>query len=186
MLLGSSKRQNPEHCSHGRCLTPRSSRPATAGSVSLVRGTWCIIAYQAYAACLRGRLNSNVRRRLSGHPSVELGFGHNTGSRSSASAPRLPAGRSCDARCGPPDRGHRKLFPTVATAALHRLAAAFSVLAAGSRSIRAAVPERGANLRATPNPLLKLTRYGTQRKPGPRPLRHHRVPGLRCVPPRAA
>jgi hypothetical protein len=36
-------------------------RPATAGSVSLVRGTWCIIAYQAYAACLRGRLNSNVR-----------------------------------------------------------------------------------------------------------------------------
>jgi hypothetical protein len=42
-------------------LTPRSSRPATAGSVSLVRGTWCIIAYQAYAACLRGRLNSNVR-----------------------------------------------------------------------------------------------------------------------------
>ena len=40
--------------------------------------------------------------------------------------------------------------------------------------------------RVQPNPLLKLTRYGTQRKPGPRPLRHHRVPGLRCVPPRAA
>jgi hypothetical protein len=30
-------------------------RPATAGSVSLVRGTRCIIANQAYAACLRGR-----------------------------------------------------------------------------------------------------------------------------------
>jgi hypothetical protein len=44
-----------------RRLTPRSSRPATAGSVSLVRGTWCIIAYQAYAARLRGRLSSNVR-----------------------------------------------------------------------------------------------------------------------------
>jgi hypothetical protein len=39
---------------------------------------------------------------------------------------------------------------------------------------------------ARPNPSLKLTRYGTQRKPGPRPLRHHRVPGLRCAPPRAA
>ena len=44
-------------------LTPRSSRPASAGNVSLVRGTWCIIAYQAYAACLRGRLTSNVRQR---------------------------------------------------------------------------------------------------------------------------
>lgn len=36
-----------------------------------------------------------------------------------------------------------------------------------------------------PNHSLKLTRYGTQRKPGPRPVRHHRVPGLRCAPPRA-
>ena len=30
-------------------------RPATAGSVSLVRGTLYIFAYQAYAACLRSR-----------------------------------------------------------------------------------------------------------------------------------
>jgi hypothetical protein len=30
-------------------------RPATAGGVSLVRGTRCIIANQAYAARLRGR-----------------------------------------------------------------------------------------------------------------------------------
>jgi len=37
-----------------------------------------------------------------------------------------------------------------------------------------------------PNPSLKLTRYGTQRKPGPRPMGHHRAPGLRCAPPRAA
>ena len=41
-------------------------------------------------------------------------------------------------------------------------------------------------LRVRPNPSLKLTRYGTQRKPGPQPLGHHRVPGLRCAPPRAA
>ncbi len=31
------------------------------GAVSLVRGTWCIIANQAYSACLRGQLSSNVR-----------------------------------------------------------------------------------------------------------------------------
>jgi len=42
------------------------------------------------------------------------------------------------------------------------------------------------SLTAPPNPSLKLTRYGTQRKPGPRRLRHHRVPGLRCAPPQAA
>ena len=38
---------------------------------------------------------------------------------------------------------------------------------------------------ALPNPSVNLTRYGAQRKPGPRPLRHHRVPGLRCAPTRA-
>jgi hypothetical protein len=38
---------------------------------------------------------------------------------------------------------------------------------------------------ALPNPSVNLTRSGTQRKPGPRALRHHRVPGLRCAPPRA-
>jgi len=43
-------------------LTPRSSRPATAGSVSLVCGAFGTFAHQAYAACLRGRLNSNVIR----------------------------------------------------------------------------------------------------------------------------
>jgi len=33
---------------------------------------------------------------------------------------------------------------------------------------------------------LKLTRYGMQRKPGVRRLRHLRTPGLHCMPPRAA
>jgi hypothetical protein len=37
-----------------------------------------------------------------------------------------------------------------------------------------------------PNPSLKLTRYGRRCKPGPRPLRHHREPGLQRLPPRAA
>jgi hypothetical protein len=46
-----------------RRLTGRSSRPAPAGSVSLVRGTRCIIAYRAYAACLHGSAQLNVRQR---------------------------------------------------------------------------------------------------------------------------
>ncbi len=40
--------------------------------------------------------------------------------------------------------------------------------------------------RLRPNNSLKLTRYGMRCKPGPRPLRHHRVPGLQRTPPRAA
>ena len=32
-----------------------------AGTVSLVLGTWCIIANQAYSARLCGQLSSNVR-----------------------------------------------------------------------------------------------------------------------------
>ena len=39
---------------------------------------------------------------------------------------------------------------------------------------------------ARPNPSLKLTRYGMQRKPGVRRLRHLRTPGLHCTPKRAA
>ena len=38
----------------------------------------------------------------------------------------------------------------------------------------------------TPNPSLKLSRYGMRCKPGPRPMRHHRGPGLQHMPPRAA
>jgi hypothetical protein len=37
-----------------------------------------------------------------------------------------------------------------------------------------------------PNPSLKLTRYGMQRKAGVRCLRHCRTPALHCMPPRAA
>jgi hypothetical protein len=36
-----------------------------------------------------------------------------------------------------------------------------------------------------PNPSLEPTRYGRQRKAGPRPRRHFRSPALRCLPPRA-
>jgi hypothetical protein len=37
-----------------------------------------------------------------------------------------------------------------------------------------------------PNPSLKLTRYGMQRKHVVRRLRHLRTPGLHCTPPRTA
>jgi hypothetical protein len=40
--------------------------------------------------------------------------------------------------------------------------------------------------RMTPNPSLKLTRYGRRCKPGPRHLVHYREPGLQHLPPRAA
>jgi hypothetical protein len=36
-----------------------------------------------------------------------------------------------------------------------------------------------------PNPSLEPIRYGRQRKPGVRRLRHLRTPGLRCLPPRS-
>ena len=36
-----------------------------------------------------------------------------------------------------------------------------------------------------PNPSFNRTRYGKRRKPGPRHMVHHRVPGLRRLPPRA-
>ena len=38
----------------------------------------------------------------------------------------------------------------------------------------------------TPNPSLKLTRYGMRCKPGLRHMVHHRSPGLQRMPPRAA
>jgi hypothetical protein len=39
---------------------------------------------------------------------------------------------------------------------------------------------------ARPNPSLNhRTRYGKRRKPGPRHMLHHRVPGLRRLPPQA-
>jgi hypothetical protein len=39
---------------------------------------------------------------------------------------------------------------------------------------------------STPNPSLKLTRYGMHCKPGPWHMVHHRSPGLQRMPPRAA
>jgi hypothetical protein len=59
--MGSSLKAHNRVESSGCGLTPRSTGPATASAVSLVRGTWCIIAYQAYGTCLRGPVNSNVR-----------------------------------------------------------------------------------------------------------------------------
>ena len=51
------------------------------------------------------------------------------------------------------------------------------------------LPEKSSvvhDCRLTPNPSLKLTRYGMRRKPGPRHMVHHRSPGLQRMPSRAA
>ena len=48
-------------CSRG--LTLRSTGPATAGGVSLARSGFATVARQAYTACLRGPVSSNVRPR---------------------------------------------------------------------------------------------------------------------------
>ena len=42
------------------CLTRRSTGPATAGGVSLPRSGYATVARQAYTACLRGPVSSNV------------------------------------------------------------------------------------------------------------------------------
>jgi hypothetical protein len=47
-----------------RGLTPRSTGPATAGSVSPVCGAFGTFAHRAYAACLRGPVTSNVRHHM--------------------------------------------------------------------------------------------------------------------------
>ena len=48
-------------------LTPRSSRPATAGAVSPVPASRTIVGHRAYSTCLRGRLSSNVRPQSKAH-----------------------------------------------------------------------------------------------------------------------
>jgi hypothetical protein len=55
-----------------------------------------------------------------------------------------------------------------------------------SKGSRGTTSARLATCSVLPNPSLKLTRYGMQRKPGVRRLRHLRTPGLHCMPPRAA
>jgi hypothetical protein len=155
-----------------RCgLTPRSSRPATAGSVSLVRGTWCIIAYQAYAACLRGRLNSNVRHhaRSGGHD------GRNPNSHEAASPQLLGTVQRMQVlQSASPIRPISRCVNESVIEPRRRSACGRSP-SCRTTSAAGAMPNRSVN----------LTRSGTQRKPGPRALRHHRVPGLRCAPPRA-
>jgi hypothetical protein len=49
------------------CLTPRSTGPATAGSVRLARSGFATVARQPYTACLRGPVTSNVRPQKKAH-----------------------------------------------------------------------------------------------------------------------
>ena len=58
-----------------RCLTLRSTGPATASAVSPGRGTWCIIASQAYSGCLRRPDSTNVRRHKRAREAREVRVG---------------------------------------------------------------------------------------------------------------
>jgi hypothetical protein len=144
----------------------------------------------------RSQLSSNVRRTANMHRCLRLAL---------VPLARL-AGSSCLVTSCPPRACTRAALASVRSSrfgwAVHAGQTAlpfpervFGSRRAGSLLVRSsrltprhrtlflpAVP----SLTAPPNPSLKLTRYGTQRKPGPLALRHHRVPGLRCAPPRAA
>jgi hypothetical protein len=57
--------------------------------------------------------------------------------------------------------------------------------AGGSRRAKEAKSQYHVAPTVRPNRSLNRTRYGRQRKPGPRHMVHHRAPGLRCLPPRS-
>jgi len=80
------------------------------------------------------------------------------------------------------DAALRHIDPVPARSGLHRF---FPSQTAGSGSLFTYRCHVNA-CRAQPNPLLKLTRYGMQRKPVVQCLRHCRTPGLHCMPTRAA
>jgi hypothetical protein len=57
--------------------------------------------------------------------------------------------------------------------------------ACAAPAVGAGNPATCSRRKAAPNWALEPTRSGSRRKPGPRPLGHHRSPGLRRLPPRA-
>jgi hypothetical protein len=88
---------------------------------------------------------------------------------------------------------YERSLPAAAVEAIYRhasltptLVAELNPEASGNKSVPTQPRSVIRCRRAMPNPSLKLTRYGMQRKPGVRRLRHLRTPGLHCTPPRAA
>jgi hypothetical protein len=186
-------------------LTSRSTGPATAAVVSPACASRTIVAVRAYAVCLRRPVSSNVRPRLAAPwrastrlaeasrlVNLPLRFGQ-----APTLLPRLAKAR-LRARLGAPARFLTSCSPPPCSGAgaPPRRSGLRSRRWRSSRTRRPAkavfflVPSRrGRPVRCAragrPNQSLNRTRYGSQRKPGPRPLRHHRVPGLRCLPPQA-
>jgi hypothetical protein len=230
----------PENCS----LTGRSSRPAPAGGVSPVRGTRCIIAYRAYAACLHRSAQLNVRRRNC-HQSRNLAAVNQVRRPSvlfgaAAATRRARAGEVCRVAKAELTVQRRAASPVPLCGRRQKTSVKVSVAGVcslrqrlvehRSTTLRVAQPlgrcrtgrvrpvrvvvarfaqqNQGMSLpsvfrlayvapavcagswtscaprKAAPNWALEPTRSGRQRKPGPRYLRHLRVPGLRCLPPR--
>jgi len=70
------------------CLTRRSTGPATAGGVSLARSGFATVARQAYTACLRGPVSSNVRQHNSAMLYLRLRRISNTNPNASVRCPQ--------------------------------------------------------------------------------------------------
>ena len=66
-----TKLPGSQFTSNRRCLTLRSTGRATAGGVSLMCGAFGTFAHQAYAACLRAPVSSNVRRHKLAHSQLQ-------------------------------------------------------------------------------------------------------------------
>ena len=88
---------------------------------------------------------------------------------------------------GPPPSQHVTAPSAAATASgirNQRASYTFTLCLRSGRGIVAALPRVHSLIVPTvrPNTSLNRTRYGRQRKPGVRRLRHLRTPGLRCLP----
>jgi hypothetical protein len=133
-----------------RCLTLRSSRPSTAGNPGRVALS-VILHHAAKAACLRGRLNSNVRQR--NYTSVVTSQTRrsvvalvNTALRPQSSFV-MPSLYSCSPE---------SVFQTRRQPAQQRLRATNHLRAAGVSGVAPSVSS--CRLRALPNPSVKPTR----------------------------
>jgi hypothetical protein len=136
-----------------------------------VCGAFATFAHQAYTACLRGQLSSNVRQhaKSGGHD------GRNPNSHKAAS---------------PQHVGNVQPMQVLRSAALIRPISRFgneSVIEPRRRGTFGRSPpcRTTSAAGALPNPSVNLTRYGRRCKPGLSQRYHRLNPGLQRPPPRA-
>ena len=152
------------------CL--RFAQPAEAGSQSIGRAAHGAIRFRQ-----EHRIQSSVRA----FSSWVLLLSASSKCSASFTARGFQQGRSSRSPLSPLQNNLYSRSGRIARYSEAQALRVFSVRSVGSCS----PPRMSRTQQAASNPSLNLTRYGTQRKPGTLPLRHHRVPGLRCAPPRA-